>query len=98
MSVFIDGQPLKYAFPTTDGILDVLADVQITGSRLELSYPAVYSGDGTRIYPGVRQMLQIARQIHGLAKLQGFKTVRVVGERLTGATPGRRVFVERTIK
>jgi len=79
-------------------MVDVLADVQITGSRLELSYPAVYSGDGTRIYPGVRQMLQIARQIEGLAKLQGFEKLRMTGKRLTGATPGRSVLIERTIR
>jgi hypothetical protein len=98
MSVFIDGDLLEYSFPTSDGLLDVHADVRIDGSTLELGYPSVYSGDGTRIYPGVRQMLQIARQIQELAKLQGFKSLRIIGHRLTGATPGRSVFLERTIR
>jgi hypothetical protein len=98
MSVFIDGNLLEYSFPTSEGLLGVLVDVRVDGSTLELGYPSVYSGDGTRIYPGVRQMLQIARQIQELAKLQGFKTLRITGHRLTGATPGRSVFVERTIR
>ncbi len=98
MSVFIDGAPLKYAYPTSDGVLGVLVDVRIDGSTLELIEPSVYSGDGTRIYPGVRQMLQIARKIQELAKLEGFKRLRITGHRLTGATPGRNVFVERTIR
>jgi len=97
MSVFIDGDLLEYTFPTSDGLLDVLVDVRIAGSTLELGHPSVYSGDGTRIYPGVRQMLQIARQIQELAKLQGFKAIIITGHRLTGATPGRSVFVERKI-
>jgi hypothetical protein len=41
--------------------------------------------------------LQIARQIQELAKLQGFKAIIITGHRLTGATPGRSVFVERKI-
>ncbi len=98
MSVFVHGRLLKYAYPTTEGVLDVLADVEIDGSTLELLDPAVYSGDGSRIFPGVQQMLRIARQIQELAKLQGFKRLRIKGKRLTGATPGRRVFVERNIR
>jgi len=98
MSVFVDGDLLQYTFPTSDGLLDVLTEVRIDGSTLELTFPSVYSGDGTRIYPGVRQMLQIARQIQEVAKLQGFERLRITGYRLTGATPGRNVFIERTIR
>ncbi len=98
MPVFVDGDELYCSFPTTEGLLGVLADVRISGSTLELIEPAVFAGDGTRIHPGVRQMLQIARQIEALAKLEGLTNLNLTGQRLTGATPGRMVHVERRIR
>jgi len=98
MLIFVDGQLSQYAFPTHKGLLDVIAEVSISGSRLELRDSAVYSGDGKRVNLGVRTMLQIARQVEALAKLQGFETLLVTGKRLTGATPGRAVLVERKVR
>jgi hypothetical protein len=79
-------------------LLDVMAEVKIAGSKLELHAPAVYSGDGTRIDVGVGPMLQIVRQVEALAKLQGFTRLLITGKRLTGATPGRRVFLDRRVR
>jgi len=98
MSIFVDGELSSYSFPTSKGLLDVVAEVTIRGSKLELRDPAVYSGDGNRVHLGIRVMLEIARQVESLAKLQGFTVILVTGKRLTGATPGRDVLLERKIR
>jgi hypothetical protein len=98
MSIFVDGELSCYSFPTSQGRLDVIAEVTITGSKLELRDPAVYSGDGRRVFLGVRPILEIARQVEALAKLQGFSALLVTGKRLSGATPGRAVLLERKIR
>ena len=98
MSIFVDGELSCYSFPTSQGLLDAVAEVTITGSRLELHNPAVYSGDGRRVFLGVRPILEIARQVEALAKLQGFSVLLLTGKRLSGATPGRAVLLERKIR
>jgi hypothetical protein len=98
MSIFTDGELSTYSFPTSQGLLDVIVEVTITGSKLELRDPAVYSGDGRRVDVGVRSMLEIARQIEALAKLQRFTVMLITGKRLSGATPRRAVLLERKIR
>jgi hypothetical protein len=63
MSIFVDGELSCYSFPTSQGLLDVIAEVRITGSKLNLRDPAVYSGDGRRVFLGVRSILEIAGRL-----------------------------------
>jgi hypothetical protein len=98
MSIFVDGELSSYSFQTSKGLLDVVAEVTIRGSKLELRDPAVYSGDGSRVQLGVRAVLELAREVEALAKLQGFTELRISGKRLTGANPGRTVWLERKIR
>jgi hypothetical protein len=98
MSIFVDGELSRYSFWTSKGLLDTMAETEVSGSTVILKDPAVYSGDGMRIHVGVRVMLEIVRQIEALAKLQGFTRLQLTGQRLSGATPGRSVYIDRRIR
>jgi hypothetical protein len=77
MSIFLDGELSRYSFPTSQGLLDIIAEVTITGSKLELRDP-----------PADRSPREVA----------GIHCGACTGKRLSGATPGRAVLLERKIR
>jgi len=98
MDIFIDGSFIDYQFETSAGCLRVGADVRIVGETLELIEPLVCSTDDEILQLGVRHILELGREIKVLARLQGFTRLIVTGHRVSGATPGRSVYLERRVR
>ena len=77
---FVDGNLWERSFDTTDGVVDVLAEVVVDGRRVELRDMAVY--------PRAKGRMTVPLAEVGAA---GFEELRITGIRMSGAAPGRRV-------
>ena len=88
---FIDGDLYERSFETPAGRVDVLAEIVLRESQIELRDIAVYPRRGIRFTISPSQLLGWAR----LAMIEiadaGFDELLVTGTRLSGARPGRRV-------
>lgn len=83
MTQFVHGKD----FEDTWGNVLVLAEVHIEGKRLCLRGVAIYSLSGERSRLGVRALLQWRARICTAAREQGFETLRLEFDRLSGANP-----------
>ena len=98
MPIFNNGQQLDHSFPTSRGAVSAIAIVVVRGSTLELQDAALYPETGERLTLGVRAMLEVARYIEQLAALEGYTRIRITGQRLSGISPGRPVYLDRRIR
>ena len=92
--MFIHGELYERAFETRAGVVELLAEVVIDGSTLELRDLAVYPTASQRLHVSPAELLGAARQALQDAREQGFEVVKITATRLTGARPGRRVTLE----
>ena len=81
---FADGELYERSFDTPAGQIDVLAEIVVTGSTVELRDVVVYPRDAG-------ELLGWARLAVAEIADEGFAELRVTGTRLTGASPGRRL-------
>jgi hypothetical protein len=88
---FEDGALYERSFETPEGWIDVLAEIAITGSRLELHDMAVYPRSLSRLDVSAPEVLRWARLALEEIAEAGFAEIRVTATRLSGAGPGRRV-------
>ena len=95
MQPFIDKVLFIETFGTLAGDLEVLARIQVAGSTLRLLEISVAPADPAATEPGYHVLRGIMEQITGAASAQGFRMVEFEGERINGATAGRRAFVKR---
>jgi len=98
MSTFIHGKDIVFRFDSQAGQVSTISQVIIDGDTLELRGLAVYAGNGDKIDVGVRVLLGVVRYVMAFAAEQGFKTLLITGERRSGATFGRPVWVKRRLK
>ena len=88
---FDDGGLYERSFETSAGWIDVLAELRISGRRLELRDVAVYPRGATRLAVSNAELLRWARQALDEIAAAGFDEVHVTGTRLSGSSRGRRV-------
>ena len=88
---FADGELYERSFDTPAGQIDVLAEIVITESTIELRDIVVYPRDAIRLRVSPRELLGWARVAVAEIADEGFAELRVTGTRLTGASPGRRL-------
>ena len=97
--MFIDGRDFDKTYETSLGPVGVLAEVEIDGSRLVLHAFSMYPIEtDQRLHIGVRRTIEIFRSIRQDALEQGFTALVVDAKKLTGASPGRIVKVERRLR
>jgi hypothetical protein len=88
---FADGELYERSFDTPAGQIDVLAEIVITGSMIELRDIVVYPRDAVRLSVSPRELLGWARLAMAEIADEGFAELRVTGTCLTGAGLGRRL-------
>ena len=88
---FVDGELYERSFDTPASRIDVLAEIVIDGSTIELRDIAVYPRGAQRLAVAPGELLAWARLALAEMADAGFEQLRVTGTRLTGASPGRRV-------
>ena len=88
---FVDGDLYERSFETPAGTVDVLAEIVVTGRRIELRDIAVYPRSSIRLTIPPSELLGWARLAVSELGDAGFDELRVTGTRLTGAGPGRRL-------
>jgi len=66
----------------------MIADAFIDGANLHLKDIAVYPIGAKSFDLGLREVVQLKNQLVAEARELGFETLRITGERLTGANPG----------
>lgn len=88
---FVHGELYERSFETAGSTIDVLAEIAVVGTRLELHDIAVYPRSVGRSTVSPAELVSWARFALDEFRDAGFDEVRVTGTRLSGATPGRRV-------
>src|SRR5277367_5171057 len=97
--MFLKNDLFEYRFETVAGTIGFLAEVEIDGDTLHLKDVAVYPiGSSTAVAAGTGEILKALRVLEGLAREQGFRRLRITGQRLSGANPGADVEIERSLK
>ena len=89
LSLLGDGDLFEAAFDV-DGLgVEVLAEVEISGTTLHLRDIAIYPAGVTRPVE-LPALLAVARaELFSAARRAGFEALRITGARLTGSNPGR---------
>ncbi|HVF32712.1 MAG TPA: hypothetical protein VM933_06735 [Acidimicrobiales bacterium] len=84
-----DGDLFEAAFFVEGLRVEVLAEVEISGTTLHLRDIAIYPAGVVRPV-GLRALLAVVRtELFSAARTAGFEALRITGTRLTGSNPGR---------
>jgi RHS repeat-associated protein len=92
---FQSGQLFERSFETSEGVVDVLAEIEVEGTTLHLKDIAIYPRGVEQLSPGTGAVLGAMNEIVQEAKSQGFELLRITGLRYSGANEGKEV--DRTI-
>lgn len=84
------------SFKTTEGNVGVAGELVPSGTQLHLKDIAVYPEGVDKLRIGVKQVSQIRDAIAAEARQEGYKSLRITGDRFSGANYGKKVDV--TIK
>lgn len=68
-----------------------MADLETQGTTITLRDMALYPDGALELSVGANHMMAILRQVGQEFAAQGFETLPVTGQRLSGANPGRAV-------
>lgn len=90
---FLKVELYERSFETPAGRVDVLAEIVVNGSRIELRDIAVYPHDVKRLTIAPEELLGWVRLAIEEFINAGFTELRVTGTRLSGIRRGRRVDV-----
>ena len=91
---FVSGDLFERSYETPDGaIVDVLAEIVVGGTRLELRDISIYPRRAGRLDLPVGRLVRWLRDLENEARAVGFDELRITGTRLSGRRPGRRVDV-----
>jgi hypothetical protein len=96
--MFKTGVDFDETFSTDIGPIGVLAEVVADGDHLQLLDLAVYPTEtSNRLRIGTNQVREIYRAIALSARSEGFRRLTITAERLSGANPGRKIRIERSL-
>lgn len=86
------GELFECRLETDAGAIEMLAEVHVAGTTLELRDIAIYPATDDVLSVGAAELLAAARAqlLPDFVQL-GFKSLVVTGTRLTGSRPGRRI-------
>jgi hypothetical protein len=90
---FQSGEIILREFNTSKGLLDVAAEALIVGNTLHLKDIAVFPRGSGKVDLGMREMLALRTQLAQEARAFGFDQLRITGDRVSGANPGKLVDV-----
>jgi hypothetical protein len=88
---FEDGELFERSFDTASGRIDVLTEIIVVGSSIELRDIAVYPNGAVNLRIEPAELVSHARSIFAELTREGFDEVRITGTRVSGARQGRRV-------
>ncbi len=83
---------------TPVGQVALMADVYIMGDMVELKELSFYPIGREHLRLGTAKIREIYRQIEAELKAIGYKKIRITGHRVTGASPGRGIHLERRLR
>ena len=86
---FADGDVILRELDTSQGILDVAAEVEIKGGTLHLKGIAIFPRGSENLDLGPREVLALRSKLAQEAADLGFDKLRISGTRVTGANPGK---------
>ena|SRR5688572_16287426 len=91
MTPFLDGQLFETTFETSRGHVGLLAEVAIEGKTLHLRDVVIEPIAARKLIIETREILAARRQLMEMVRAAGFETLRITGQRLTGANVGKQV-------
>jgi hypothetical protein len=94
-SLFAENYDREFEVPK--GRFSVMADVHIFGDMVELQELSIYPIDAEKLAVGTAVLRSIYRKIEVAARQAGFRRLRITGGRITGASRGRRVKLDRRL-
>jgi hypothetical protein len=95
MELFAESYQRFFDLPT--GRVGLMADIHAEGDLIELRDLILYPIGVETLELGVRQLLFIRRQIESDVRSMGYARLRITADRITGASPGRAVYLEETL-
>ena len=88
---FVHGDLYVRSFDTSVGVVDIMAEIALSGPRIELRDVAVYPRTAARLAVSPQELLWWIRVAAAELLAAGITEIRVTGTRLSGARRGRRV-------
>jgi hypothetical protein len=79
------------------GRVGVMADIYVEDDRIELRDLIVYAIGVEKLQVGVQYMLFVRRQIEKDIRAMGYASAYNHGDRISGASPGRKVGIKETL-
>jgi hypothetical protein len=79
------------------GRVGVMADIYVDGDWIELRDLIIYPIGAETLQAGVRYMLFVRRQIEMDIRTMGYTRLTITADRITGASPGRKVGIKETL-
>jgi hypothetical protein len=73
------------------GQVGAMADIHVEGDLVELRDLIIHPVGVAKLAVGLRYMLFIRRQIEADIRSAGYTRLRITGDRISGANPGRHV-------
>jgi len=83
----------EYQFVTSAGVIGLLAERVVNGTEMHLRDVVILPIDDNKLLIGNKVVLDGRRELAVYFGKLGFRTVRITGERLTGANAGKMVNV-----
>jgi hypothetical protein len=74
-----------------------MADILVEDNRIELRDLIIYPVGVEKLQAGVRYMLFVRREIEMDIRAMGYTRLTITGDRISGASPGRKVSLKETL-
>jgi hypothetical protein len=86
------GESYDRYFETDQGRIGVMADIYASGDVVELRDLVIYpEGPSGRLNVGPKAIRSIQRTVEAELRSMGYRELRITGDRLSGANPGKHV-------
>lgn len=93
------GDVIDEVVETSAGPVRIYGEVVVEGTQVTIKNVLVYPADSAqKLNVGTREMLKAIRPLFDGLKQAGYTTVRIVGDRVSGANPGRTVDITKTLR
>jgi RHS repeat-associated protein len=97
--LYKSGDIIDEVVQTSAGPVRIYGEVVVDGTKITIKNVMVYAQDSAgSLNVGVREMLSAIRPLFEGLKQAGFTAVQIVGDRISGANPGRVVDFTKTLR